>query len=336
MATLSAAEARLNQLREEAREKGRVDAPGIRPPGSPFPAATPETGYYGLPLLQEPVWKWEVPAYFFVGGAAGAAAVIAAASRARGGDPTLARDARWIAAAGGPLSAALLTLDLGRPERFLNMLRVFKLQSPMSVGAWTLATFSTAAAATAFARLMERDNSRGPVAVVGNAAEILSAATGLVMSSYTGVLIGATAIPAWSKNVRLLPGHFAASALGSAVGLLELAGHRHAGLRSLGIAASLAETFIGTALEIDRDPALDPLKHGRSGWMARAGGVLSGPVPLVLRIGAWRSDRAQRAAALAALIGSLLTRVGWISAGTASARDSATPLELAPAPAIAL
>jgi formate-dependent nitrite reductase membrane component NrfD len=100
------------------------------------------TTYYDVPLLKPPVWTWEIPAYFFVGGAAGGAAVIGAVAQFTGTNGTLARDARWLAAAGGPVSAALLITDLGRPERFFNMLRVFKPQSAMSVGSWTLAAFS--------------------------------------------------------------------------------------------------------------------------------------------------------------------------------------------------
>src|SRR5947209_16363355 len=127
-------ESRLDQLREEARRKGRVDAPGVHPAGSPMPSAPAPhqvRDYYGLPLLKEPVWTWEVPAYFFVGGAAGAAAMIAAAAQIAGGRPDLVRDARWLAAGGAALSTPLLISDLGRPERFLNMMRVFKPQSPM-------------------------------------------------------------------------------------------------------------------------------------------------------------------------------------------------------------
>ena len=100
--------------------------------------------YYDVPLLKAPVWTWEVQVYFFVGGAAGAAAVIANVARWTGANAALARDARWIAATGGPLSAGLLAAlrIFGRPERFVNMLRVFKPQSAMSVGSWTLAAFS--------------------------------------------------------------------------------------------------------------------------------------------------------------------------------------------------
>src|SRR5439155_7602355 len=185
---------------------------------------TPQRGYYGLPLLKEPVWTWEVPAYFFVGGTAGAAAVVGAAAQLTGTDRRLVSDARWIAAAGAALSAPLLVGDLGRPERFLNMLRVFKVQSPMSVGAWTLAAFGTFAAASAFAKAMRR-RTKLPVTLVGDAAAMLSAATGVGMATYTGVLLRPTAIPVWSKHVSLLPLHFGASATASAVSILQLLGH---------------------------------------------------------------------------------------------------------------
>src|SRR5918996_4614863 len=112
--------------------------------------------YHGFPLLKRPVWTWEIPTYFFVGGIAGASALVGAVARRTGASDTLVRDARWIAAVGAVLSPPLLIADLGRPERFLNMLRVFKLRSPMSVGVWTLVAFSQAASAAAFADLMTR------------------------------------------------------------------------------------------------------------------------------------------------------------------------------------
>jgi Polysulphide reductase, NrfD len=278
-------------------------------------------GYHGLPLLKPPVWTWEVPAYLFVGGAAGAAAVIGAMANASGGRADLVRHARWIAAAGAAASPPLLISDLGRPDRFLNMLRVFKLRSPMSVGAWTLVAFSNAAAAAAFADAARRaTGGRLPVQVLGDAAEALSAATGLILSTYTGVLLGATAIPVWSRNVHLLPIHFGASGLNSAVAILELLGHRDRALNALGIGAAAVETAMGVALESRRNPALDPVKEGWSGRVTRAGGLLSGPVPLALRLLAGRSPAARRVAAVSTIVGSLLTRLGWVAAGRASAR----------------
>jgi hypothetical protein len=299
-------ERRLEELRTQAASQGY--------------AAEPDAGYHGLPLLKAPVWTWEVPAYLFVGGAAGAAAVIGAVANARGGRPDLVRAARWVAAVGAAASPPLLISDLGRPDRFLNMLRVFKLRSPMSVGAWTLFAFSNAAAAAAFADTARRvTGGRLPVRVLGDAAEALSAAAGLVLSTYTGVLIGATTIPVWSRNVHLLPIHFGASGLNCAVSILELLGHRDRALNALGAGAAAVETAMGIALESRSDPALDPVKHGWSGRVTRAGGLLSGPVPLALRLLAGRSPTARRVAAVSTIVGSLLTRVGWVSAGKQSA-----------------
>src|SRR5438477_11971108 len=130
----TASERRLIEIRREAESTGKVAAKGVRPGGAPFPLASPETGYYGIPLLKRPSWTWEIPLYFFVGGAAGASAVIGAIASYTGADRRPVRHARWIAAAGSVLSPALLISDLCRPSRFLNMLRVFAVQSPMSVG----------------------------------------------------------------------------------------------------------------------------------------------------------------------------------------------------------
>ena len=325
-------ERRLDALRERART-GTLDEPGVRATGSPMPlreslpaapVASATTGYYGRPLLKEPTWTWEVPLYFFVGGASGAAAVVGAAARAIAGseEAELVRDARWIAALGGALSAPLLISDLGRPERFLNMLRVWKPQSPMSMGAWTLTAFGSTAAAAAFAELVARRGGT-PVRVIGDAAAMLSAATGLSMATYTGVLVGATVIPAWNRSVSVLPVHFAASGLGAAVSLLELLGHDHPALNRLGVAAALVELATGIVHELDPDPAHDPLKRGASGALVRTGTALSGPAPLLLRLLGQR-----KAAAAVTLVGSLLTRYGWVAAGHASARDPRVPLEL--------
>jgi hypothetical protein len=129
-------ESRLLELRRQAQCRGRVDGLGVRPAGAPFPQASPETGYYGIHMLKQPQWTWQVPLYFFVGGAAGSAAVIGSLADVVGDEYELARHARWLALGGAMLSGGLLIWDLGRPSRFLNMLRVFKPQSPMSMGAW--------------------------------------------------------------------------------------------------------------------------------------------------------------------------------------------------------
>jgi hypothetical protein len=247
-------------------------------------------------------------------------------------DPELVRSARWVAAAGGAVSSALLIMDLGKPSRFLNMLRVFKPQSPMSMGAWTLSAFSTFSAASAFVNMVRQKMGGGiPVRILEDASGALAAATGLVMSSYTGVLIGATVVPVWNQNVGTLPTHFAASGVNSAVSILELLGAgENRALNWLGIGASAYEVYEGFELELKRDRVNEPVHKGLSGAIVRAGGVLSGPVPLGLRIAyAITGNKTLRqAAGWSSIAGSLLTRYGWMHAGRASARDHRIPLEL--------
>jgi hypothetical protein len=318
----AATERRLEELRREAEAHGRVDARGIHPPGAPMPApvASPQEGYYGLPLLKGPVWTWEIPTYFFVGGAAGASSMIALAAQLTGADETLVRDARWIACIGATLSAPLLIADLGRPERFLNMMRIFKPQSPMSVGAWTLAAFG--ATSTTAALFFRRARP------LGNAAAVGAAVSGLGMATYTGVLLGATVIPVWAKHAKTLPIHFGASGLASAASVLQLRGHDAPALHLLGFLAAAFETWTGLRIEADPTPASEPLRQGPTGITTRLGGFFSGPVPLVLRLAGIGSKRARRAAAFSSLLGSLITRLAWVEAGKASARDPRVPLQL--------
>jgi hypothetical protein len=320
-------EKRLEELRQQAA-LGQVDAKGIRPSGSPMPETV---SYYGLPIVKPPVWTWEVPLYFFTGGAAGASSVMALAAQLTGASESLVRDARWIAAIGAAASGPLLILDLGRPERFLNMLRVFKPQSAMSVGAWTLSIFGATSAVAAIAWERGRLPRRSPAQMtraggtlsrrLGDASAFAAALSGLVMATYTGVLLGATAIPVWAAHARTLPIHFGASALASATAILTLRGHEEQALNVLGLTAAVFETYTGIEIESDRTIDSEPLRHGLTGTTIRIGGFFSGPLPLVLRLLGIRSKRARRAAAASALLGSIITRVAWIEAGKASAAD---------------
>src|SRR5215472_254993 len=267
----AASEARLLEIRQGAKQRGKVAEQGIRPEGAPFPVASPETGYYGIHLLKEPQWTAEIPLYFFTGGAAGSAAVIGAMADWLGKDPGLASRARWIAFGGALASSALLIRDLGRPERFLNMLRIFKMQSPMSVGAWTLAAFGGSSAASVFAKAAERRfGDRFAVRMIGNLGQFFSALLGLPLHNYTGVLIGATAIPVWNKNIQTLPIHFGASGVQAGVSLLELMGHSNSrALNLLGIGSALWESWEGAHLECRGETELQPLKTGASGAVTR-------------------------------------------------------------------
>src|SRR5215813_7816837 len=136
-------EEQLDALREEAARTGKVQDHGIVPVASPFPKPASAASYHGNPVLKPPTWTWQVPLYFFAGGLAGTSAVIALVAHVAG-NAELVRAAVWIGIEGALVSPPLLIADLGRRARFLNMLRVFKLRSAMSVGAWTSVGFSSA------------------------------------------------------------------------------------------------------------------------------------------------------------------------------------------------
>jgi hypothetical protein len=156
---------------------------------------------------------------------------------------------------------------------------------------------------------------------IGDASALVAALSGLVMATYTGVLLGATAIPVWAAHAKTLPIHFGASALASATALLTLRGHDEQALNVLALAASAFEIYTGIEIESDRTIDSEPLRRGVTGRTIRIGGFFSGPLPLALRLLGIRSKRARRAAAASALLGSLITRVAWIEAGKASAAD---------------
>ncbi|HMA08713.1 MAG TPA: NrfD/PsrC family molybdoenzyme membrane anchor subunit, partial [Ramlibacter sp.] len=164
-------------------------------------ATAEQDSYYGLPLLKETVWKWAIPAYFYVGGLAGASAALSAASLLRGRALSqVARAGKLIAAGGAVASAALLIQDLGIRRRFIYMLRVFRPTSPMNLGSWILTAFGGAAMA---ALLPGR---------TGDAASVAAGVIGLPLTSYTGVLLANTAVPLWQGARTTLPPVFVASA----------------------------------------------------------------------------------------------------------------------------
>lgn len=324
-----ATEARLDALREEAARNGQVHAAGIRLSGSPLPQSRAAEGYYGNPLLKPPVWTWQVPLYFFLGGLAGASANIACVAHGLGKDPSLVHVALWVALSGAVASSPLLIADLGRPSRFLNMLRVFKLRSPMSVGAWTLAVFSSAVGlAVVCQEIVLRGYASDLLLALRWVAEAAGALTGLVLLSYTSVLLAVSAIPVWSENRRLLPLHFAASALGASAGVLELLGFLNSATNGMAFVAAAVETCLAASIEMRGRPVDAPLREGRVGWLIRAAGTLTGPLPLLLRIFFAHLFGVRRVASVCFMLGALLSRYAWIAAGRVSSCDSKTLFEI--------
>jgi hypothetical protein len=314
-----ATEKRLEQLREKAWQEGVVPGRGADVVGGPIPR---KPGYYGEPVVKPPVWTWEIPLYFFFGGIAGMSAVIALAAILFH-HVDVARAAMWLAAiAGAILSPILLIMDLGRPHLFLNMLRAFKHRSAMSMGAWILTAFGTCAVPGLIAlELYAHQIFPGTLdQLLSFAAEIFifgAAIFGTLLATYTGVLLGATAIPAWFLHRTLLPIHFGTAGLGSAAAVLELLGRRMPALNFLGFYAAAVEAALLIWLSVNKHGKADRAIHEHaSGWLIRIGEVLNGPLALVLRFFAMIPF-----AAIAFLIGALVSRFGWIAVGKVSGSD---------------
>jgi Polysulphide reductase, NrfD len=309
-------EDRLDAMRQEAK-KGIIGR-GVDVSGGPIPRSA---GYYGEAVVKPPVWTWEIPIYFFIGGAAGMAPLIACAGLFLG-QLDLMRAALWIAAAGAIISPILLIMDLGRPMLFLNMLRVFKYRSPMSMGAWILSLFSAFAVPACLVLELYANDAFAPsvaplVLFVARVLSFGAATFGLGLATYTGVLLGATAIPAWFLHRVFLPVHFGTAGLGCAAAILELLGFQIRPLYALGMVIAIIETLLWIWLELDRNGSADRALHlGSTGWLILGGAILCGPLSILLRL-----TNLISLAAIAFLLGALLSRFGWIAAGRDSGRD---------------
>jgi formate-dependent nitrite reductase membrane component NrfD len=298
---------------------------------APAPAAE-STTYYGLPAIKRPVWKWYIPAYLYVGGLAGASAALAAACELTGDRRlrTTAGRARWVAAGGAAVSAGLLIADLGRPSRFLNMLRVFRPTSPMNMGTWILSGFGAASGAAAL--LAPRP---GAAAMLGRAAGVGAGVLGLPLTSYTGVLLANTTVPIWRGARRTLPWLFAASAACSAASLLQLLGapNKPAArvVRRLGVLGKAAELVAAEAVtrELARrgpGPVAQPLRRGRAGLLWRAAKVMTA-VSLALDILPGEGRGRARAAGVLGTLGTLALRFAVVEGGRRSADDPRATFE---------
>lgn len=336
-------ERRLDELRREAKAEGRVRGRGVDIAGSPLPVAAVKNGrdghgpdglarasqsgqdkpgYFGLPALKGPVWTWEIPVYFFVGGLCGMAAAVAIAATVFG-HPEIVRAAMWIAAFGGVASPVLLIMDLGRPLLFFNMLRVFKLRSPMSMGVYILTPYGLTSIPGALAvelaahRLLPEGILTTLLHLGAVGLTLAAGLSGILLATYTGVLIGATAVPAWNRHRSLLPLHFGTAGLGSAVSLLHLLGYTLRPLTAIFWVTAAVETLLWLWLLFRRHGKADRALHeGFSGHLLLPAEWLSGPISLALI-----TFGLSRTAAVCFMLGSLLSRFGWVQAGKQSARD---------------
>jgi hypothetical protein len=267
------------------------------------------TSYYGRPIVKAPTWRSpEVPLYLFLGGAGGVSAGLGAMAEFTH-RPALARSAQLVASGGALASVGLLVADLGRPERFLNMLRVFKPTSPLSVGTYILSPFSALTTAAAGLRLL------GWFPVLRKLASAGSAVFGGPMTTYTGVLLANTAVPSWHEVHTELPILFAGSAMAAGGGITMALTSRRVAL--VGAAVELAAA---QRVESGHGIVDEPYHTGRPGLLLKAAkGCTVAGAALTLLARRSRIVAAVGGALLAA--GSALTRFGVFEAGVASTRD---------------
>lgn len=298
------------------RERRRARQEVMVPPAS-------FESYYGKPVINKPVWASpDIPGYLFLGGLAGASSVLAAGAQLTG-RPSLGRVSKLGASAAGVLSLVALVHDLGRPKRFLNMLRVFKVTSPMSVGSWVLSAYVPAALASAASDVT------GIAPGLGAAATCGAATLGPVVAAYTAALISNTAVPAWHDAHREMPFVFVASAA-SAAGGLGLVGATlsdNGPARRLGIVGGAAELVLTEVMEKSLHETVAESYHsGKAKKFMRAAEVLTAGGVLAALVGARRSRVVAGAAGAALVAGSACTRFAIFWAGEGSAIDAAATI----------
>lgn len=285
------------------------------------------TSYYGRPIVKAAPWEHDIAYYLFTGGVAAGSSLLAA-----GADltdrPGLRRAGRAGSLVGLLLSVVFLVHDLGRPSRFLNMMRVVKLTSPMSVGTWILSLhgpFAGLAAASEVVGLLPTRWQKGPVRLLlalGRPAGLVGAVTAPPVAAYTAVLLADTATPAWHSAYQELPFVFCGSAAAASGGWGMIASPvAEAGpARAFGAGGAVVELVMAHRMERSMGLAAETLHTGKAGRWMRASKVLTAAGAAGGLVGG-RSRLLSVVSGTALMAGSFCTRMGVFEAGMASAKD---------------
>ncbi|HEX5769391.1 MAG TPA: NrfD/PsrC family molybdoenzyme membrane anchor subunit [Nocardioidaceae bacterium] len=285
------------------------------------------TSYYGRPIVKPAPWEHDIPAYLFSGGLAAGSSLLAA-----GADlndlPALRRAGRFGALAALGFSMVALVHDLGRPARFVNMLRTVKLTSPMSVGTWILSIygpFAGAAGAAEAVGLLPDRKVRGPLKLLrlaGRPAGLMAGLTAPPVAAYTAVLLADTATPSWHAAYKELPFVFVSSALAASGGLgMVTAPVDQAGpARRMAVGGAVVELLAEQQMERSMGITAEPLHKGQAGKLMKAAKVLTA-AGAAGSLFAGRSRALSILSGAALMAGSACTRFGVFEAGQESARD---------------
>jgi hypothetical protein len=305
---------------EKRRRRGGGDRPMVPP--ADF------RSYYGRPIVKPPVWHHDIAAYLFTGGLAAGSALLAAGGQATG-RPALRRAGRLTALGAVGASTYFLVHDLGRPKRFLHMLRVAKPTSPMSMGTWVFSAFGAAAGVAAVAEAAPLLPSRGVLGFarralppLGSAGQVGAALTAPALATYTAVLLADTATPSWHAAYKEMPFVFAGSALasGAAVGLIAAPTDQAGPARRLALMGGALELYATHRVEESNGLLSEPYRQGRPGRLLRAARVLTAAGMAGAVLGR-RSRVVSALSGLSLLSAAVCTRFGIFDGGVASAKD---------------
>ncbi|WP_375484914.1 NrfD/PsrC family molybdoenzyme membrane anchor subunit [uncultured Jatrophihabitans sp.] len=321
-----AAAPQFGSARRDGRSGGKRRRKGGGRDGDPVVPDVEFTSYYGRPIVKASPWEIDIPIYLFLGGLAGGSSLLAA-----GADltdrPTLRRAARLSAAGGITVSFAALVHDLGRPSRFVNMLRVAKPTSPMSVGTWILTAYGPLAGLAGAAELRDfvplPSFARSLLGVLARPAGLVAALTAPAVASYTAVLLSDTATPSWHEAHRELPFVFVGSAAGASGGLAMITTPvAQAGpARRLAVTGAVLELAAEHRMEASMGVTAEPLHDGTPGRLMRASKILTAAGAVLTAVAGRRSRLASALGGASLVGGSICLRLGVFDAGQASARD---------------
>jgi formate-dependent nitrite reductase membrane component NrfD len=291
-----------------------------------------ETSYYGQPMLKPSVWSIDIPIYYFLGGTAGAALTLGAATQLACPHcehplRKVAAICHWTGVAGSTMGAAFLIHDLGRPSRFVYMMRVFRPTSPMNMGTWILSGAAPTAIFTAL--FLNRGGLLGTMAEITG---YLSGLFGAALAGYTGVLVCNSAIPIWQEARRWVPVMFIASSASAAASVIDVLSdddRTRTLTRIFGTAGRLAE--IAASKQVQRVASVipkigEPLHRGRTGFLWKLATGLTA-VSLGLSLFGGRGRKRTVVAGVLGMGGSLCLRFAVHYASNDSAREPRASFE---------
>jgi formate-dependent nitrite reductase membrane component NrfD len=296
-----------------------------------------DKNYYGIPPIKHAHWTWQIPVYFWIGGIGAGVHLFSTVAQLLGHeDRALVRTSRYTVLLTMILSPVLLIWDLGRPERFYNMLRIVKLRSPMSTQSWSLFLFGNFAGLLA-ARQAAEDGLLGRNLlsdllirlIPERLLAVLGLPFGLFVGFNTGNLISATSVPMWARNWLFMAPTFLTSGLSTALSFLSLVlhlGHRGEkktlrALRRAEKATLVLEAILFAASLARMSRWSKPLFSKKVAPLFVGGGLLAGIVaPMALLFGRESRSKSLLASTLV-LLGGLAFRFAMILGGRISADD---------------